>query len=194
MSSRRRYDRFGTSPGIGCYSSVVMNAMRPKLRDRRRLRRRCSASQLTAAVAAALMLAGCAQPQSALQRIRARGELRVVTLNAPTSYYLGAQGPQGFEYRLASAFARQLQVRLVMEPLPDAAAMRAALTGGRADLAAAQISPDAQWLRTGLATEDYDAIPQLVVQNRGKAHARDVTSLRLASIVVRADSPQLDWL
>ena len=33
---------------------------------------------------------------------------------SPTSYYLGAHGPQGFEYRLASAFARQLQVRLVM--------------------------------------------------------------------------------
>jgi len=86
------------------------------------------------------MLAGCAQPQSALQRIRARGELRVVTLNAPTSYYLGAQGPQGFEYRLAAAFARQLQVRLVMEPLPDAAAMRAALSAGRADMAAAHES------------------------------------------------------
>jgi ABC-type amino acid transport substrate-binding protein len=60
------------------------------------------------------LLAGCSHPQFALQRIRARGELRVVTLNAPTSYYLGAQGPQGFEYRLASAFARQLQVTLVM--------------------------------------------------------------------------------
>ena len=140
------------------------------------------------------MLAGCAQPQSALQRIRARGELRVVTLNAPTSYYLGAQGPQGFEYRLASAFARQLQVRLVMEPLPNAAAMRAALTAGRADLAAAQISPDAQWLRAGLPTENYDEIPQLVVQNRGKPHPRDLTGLRLANIVVRQDSPQLDLL
>ena len=92
-----------------------------------------------AVAAAALLLAACGQPQSALQRIRARGELRVVTLNAPTSYYLGAQGPQGFEYRLASAFARQLQVRLVMQPLPDAAAMRAALAarprrpGGGAD-------------------------------------------------------------
>ncbi|MGC2462229.1 MAG: membrane-bound lytic murein transglycosylase MltF [Steroidobacteraceae bacterium] len=168
--------------------------MRPKLRGRRRLRRLCTASQLSGAVAAALMLAGCAQPQSALQRIRARGELRVVTLNAPTSYYLGAQGPQGFEYRLASAFARQLQVRLVMEPLPNAAAMRAALTAGRADLAAAQISPDAQWLRAGLPTENYDEIPQLVVQNRGKPHPRDLTSLRLANIVVRQDSPQLDLL
>ena len=151
-------------------------------------------SLLAGAVAAALLLSSCAHPQSALQRIRARGELRVVTLNAPTSYYLGAQGPQGFEYRLASAFARQLQVRLVIEPLPDEAAMRAALSGGRADMAAAQISPDAAWLQAGVPTDDYDQIPQLVVQDRGKLHAHDISGLHLANIVVRDQSPQLALL
>jgi membrane-bound lytic murein transglycosylase F len=171
--------------------------MRPKLPElqaHRRLRRRSTGSQLSAAVAAVLLLSACAHPQSALQRIRARGELRVVTLNAPTSYYLGAQGPQGFEYRLASAFARQLQVRLVIEPLPDEAAMRAALSAGSADLAAAQISPDARWLQAGLATENYDQIPQLVVQGRRKLHAHEIGALHLASIVVRDESPQLDLL
>ena len=169
--------------------------MRPKLHGCRRLQRRGSVSQLaSAAAAAALLLSACAHPQSALQRIRARGELRVVTLNAPTSYYLGAQGPQGFEYRLANAFARQLQVRLVIEPLADEAAMRAALSAGSADMAAAQITPDAQWLHAGLPTENYDEIAQLVVQGRGKLHAHDVSGLRLANIVVRDESPQLDLL
>jgi membrane-bound lytic murein transglycosylase F len=168
--------------------------MRPKLQSRCRPRRADAAVRIASALSAALLLAACAQPQSALQRIRARGELRVVTLNSPTSYYLGAQGPQGFEYRLARAFARQLQVRLVMEPMPDAAAMRAALATGRADLAAAQISPDAHWLQVGLATDDYDQIAQLVVQNRGRSHARDVSALRLASIVVREGSAQNDVL
>ena len=82
-----------------------------------------------------LLLAACQPQHSALEQIRAPGELRVVTLNAPTSYYLGAHGLQGFEFRLASAFAQQLQVRLAIESLPDAAAMRAALQQGRADLA-----------------------------------------------------------
>jgi membrane-bound lytic murein transglycosylase F len=150
--------------------------------------------KLLTVAATALLLAACAQPQSALQRIRARGELRVVTLNDATSYYLGAQGPQGFEYRLASAFARQLQVRLVMQPLPDAAAMRAALADGRADLAAAQISPDGQWLQAGLATDPYDQMAQLVVQGHGKLHAHELSALRLASVVVREDSPQVDLL
>jgi membrane-bound lytic murein transglycosylase F len=168
--------------------------MRPKLSGHRRLRRRCRAPRLLAAAASVLLLAACAQPQSALQRIRARGELRVVTLNDATSYYLGAQGPQGFEYRLASAFARQLQVKLVMQPLPDAAAMRAALADGRADLAAAQISPDGQWLQAGMATDGYDQIAQLVVQGRGRLRGHDLSALHLARLVVREDSAQLEVL
>jgi membrane-bound lytic murein transglycosylase F len=168
--------------------------MTPVPRHGGQRRRRGRRSRLSAVLAAGLLLAACAQPQSALQRIRARGELRVVTLNSPTSYYLGAEGPQGFEYRLASAFARQLQVRLVMQPLPDEAAMRAALTAGRADLAAAQISPDSDWQGAGLTSESYAEIPQLVVQNRGKPRAADVADLRLASIVVRDQSPQLEML
>ncbi len=66
----------------------------------------------------------------------------MVTVNSPTSYYLGAHGPQGFDYRLVSAFASSLGVPLVVNTVANAAAMRSALTHGRADIAAAQISPD----------------------------------------------------
>src|ERR1700690_4412288 len=100
--------------------------------------------------AAALLLTACARPNSSMEQVRARGQLRVVTLNAPTSYYLGAHGPQGFEYRLAAAFARDLGVTLVMKSVPNSAAMRAALSRGRADLAASQISPDEDWRDIGL--------------------------------------------
>src|SRR6185437_17118585 len=97
-------------------------------------------------------------------QVRARGTLRVVTLNSPTSYYLGANGPQGFEFRLANAFAQRLGVKLEVEAVLDATAMRAALLQNRADLAAAQISPDLSWRRTGLLTHSYGQIEQLVVQ------------------------------
>jgi membrane-bound lytic murein transglycosylase F len=172
----------------------MMEAMRPKLLAPGQPDRRGRAIALGVALAVAMLLADCAHPPSPLQSIRARGELRVVTLNSPTSYYLGAQGPQGFEYRLANAFARQLQVRLVIEPLPDEAAMRAALASGSADLAAAQISPQGQWLQAGVLTDSYDEVPQLVVQGRAKSHARELRDLQDARIVVRAASPQLDLL
>jgi membrane-bound lytic murein transglycosylase F len=152
------------------------------------------ARRVTAAGAIALLLASCAPAPPALQEIRARGELRVVMLNAPTSYYLGAHGPQGFEYRLVSAFAQQLGVRLSVQAVADSAAVRAALRHGRADMAAAQISADARWLSIGEATDTYENLTQLVVQGRGKARPRDVTSLRGARGAVLAGSPQLAML
>jgi len=144
--------------------------------------------------ALALLLGSYGEPPSALQQIRARGELRVVTINAPTCYYLGADGPQGFEYRLADAFAQRLGVKLVVQTVADANAMRSALAAGSADLAAAQITADTRWQQSGEATASYGQIEQLVVQGRGKLLARDLAGLRDAQLVVRADSPQLALL
>jgi membrane-bound lytic murein transglycosylase F len=144
----------------------------------------------------ALTLAGCAPApsQSALEQIRAHGELRVVMLNAPTSYYLGAHGPEGFEFRLASAFAQHLGVRLAVQGVGDVAAVRAALRHGHADMAAAQISVDPKWLSIGEPTDTYQELPQLVVQGRGKTRPRDITGLCNARIVVLSASPQLATL
>lgn len=145
---------------------------------------------------AALWLSGCSAPppSAALAQIRARGTLRVVTLSEPSSYYPGAHGPQGFEYRLASAFAQQLGVKLQIEPVLDASAMRAALLAGRADLAAAQISADERWLAAGRPTIAYGESTQLVVRARDEAHARTVPELRGTRVVVESDSPQARWL
>lgn len=140
--------------------------------------------------AAVLLLAGCAQPNSSLDQIRARGALRVVTLNAPTTYYEGAHGPEGFEYRLAAAFARDLGVTLDMKSVPNAAAMRSALLRGRADMAAAQISPDEAWRDMGLTTTPYEDIPELVVQPRGKPQVHSIAGLSNTRLVVLKDSPQ----
>ena len=141
-----------------------------------------------------LLLGSYGKPPSALQQIRARGELRVVTINAPTCYYLGAHGPQGFEYRLAAMFAQRLGVRLSVQTVSDASAMRAALAAGNADLAAAQITADARWQHIGEPTASYGEIAQLLVQVRSRPLAHDLASLHDAQLVVRADSPQLALL
>jgi len=50
--------------------------------------------------------------QSILDKILQKKVLNVVFLNAPTSYYIGADGPQGFEYDLIKAYADHLGVEL----------------------------------------------------------------------------------
>jgi peptidoglycan lytic transglycosylase F len=146
------------------------------------------------AMAATVLLAGCARGPSALEQIRARGELRVVTLNLPTCYYLGAQGPEGLEYDLANRFASQLGVRLKIYAVPNEAAIRSELASGHADLAAAQLSASPAWWRVGRAAAPYAQIPQLVVYRRDGRQPRDTLQLESAKLAVRAGSPQEELL
>jgi membrane-bound lytic murein transglycosylase F len=138
-----------------------------------------------------LLLAGCSRPQpSALDAIRARGELRVVTLNLPTCYYLGAQGTEGLEYQLASRYAAQLGVRLAMSAVASERAMQAELDAGRADLAACSLTASPEWSHVGDAAAPYANIPQLVVYRRSGVRPRDTLQLESARLAVRAGTPQ----
>ncbi len=138
-----------------------------------------------------LLVAGCGRfHASAVDEIRQRGELRVVTLNLPTCYYLGAQSAEGLEYELASLFAAQIGVKLNMYPVANEAAMQAELAAGRADIAAASLSSTPDWERVGLAAAPYTLIPQLVVYAHNGVRPRDTLQLESARLAVRAGSPQ----
>ena len=139
-----------------------------------------------------LLLSGCGQhpePRT-LDEIRARGELRVVTVNSPTSYYLGTHGAEGLEFALTRAFAKELGVTLVITPVANVAAMQAELASKRADIAAAQLTADSTWSRAGDAAEPYEQIEQLVVYRRGENRPRGTLQIESARLAVRAGSPQ----
>jgi membrane-bound lytic murein transglycosylase F len=146
---------------------------------------------LTLAAAAVLLFAGCTRHESTtLDAVRARGELRVVTLNLPTCYYFGAQGTEGLEYELANRFASQLGVKLTMNPVANERAMQDELAAGRADIAAASLSDSPDWQRVGDAAVPYANIPQLVVYQRSGVRPRETLQLESARLAVRAGSPQ----
>lgn len=147
---------------------------------------------LTLVLAALLLIGGCQEETrpAALDEILARGELRVVTINSPTSYYLGTHGTEGLEFNLARAFAQHLGVTLVIAPVPNVQALRDELAAKRADIAAAQITADPEWLRIGEAAEPYEQVEQLVVYRRGKDRPRGTLQIENAKLAVRAGSPQ----
>jgi len=146
---------------------------------------------LTVAAAGVLLLWGCTQHEpSALDAVRARGELRVVTLNLPTCYYEGAQGSEGLEYRLASRYAAQLGVKLTLYAVAGEAAMQEELAAGRADIAAASLTDSPEWQKVGDAAVPYANIPQLVVYQRSGVRPRETLQLESARLAVRAGSPQ----
>ena len=147
---------------------------------------------LSVALPLLTQLAACtkAPEPRALPEIQKRGELRVVTVNRSTTYYLGAHGAEGLEFSLARDYAQRLGVTLVITPLPHAAAMQAELAAGRADIAAAQLSADEAWLQAADAAEPYEEVEQLVVYRRGEKRPRGTIQLESARLAVRAGSPQ----
>lgn len=71
-----------------------------------------------------LMLNGCgdtstpevsAKQHSQLEHVQMQGVLRVITRNAPTTYYQDRTGEAGFEYELVKGFAKYLGVSLHLE-------------------------------------------------------------------------------
>ena len=130
---------------------------------------------LLPALLSAALVPGCGAQESGEpippptpESIKARGELRVGTLNSPTTYYLGTHGPEGLEYQLASRYARALGVKLRVEQLPDRRALRTALVAGKVDLLAAHLSDGPQWRDIALAAAPYDQVAQHWVYRRGK--------------------------
>ncbi|BAO45067.1 membrane-bound lytic murein transglycosylase MltF [Thiolapillus brandeum] len=83
---------------------------------------------------------GCEQPPL-VERLRAKGILRVATVAGPLSCYLGEKGPAGLEYDLVTRFARHLKLkpRIVVYPTRNAAI--AALHRGEVEMAAGFIIP-----------------------------------------------------
>lgn len=151
---------------------------------------RTPAVRLLALAATAVLLASCKPAPPMLEQIRSRHELRVVTLNLPTCYYLGSQGTEGLEFELARSFATKLGVTLSIYPVANERALQAALASGRADIAAAQLTATPEWRQAGKAAEPYARIPQLVVYQRNNPKPRSTLQLERAKLAVRAGSPQ----
>jgi membrane-bound lytic murein transglycosylase F len=138
-----------------------------------------------------LTSAACSrEPPVAVDPVKTRGEIRIVTLNLPTCYYLGSQGTEGLEFELASAYAVQRGVKLAMYPVANEHEMQAELAAGRADIAAASLSNTPEWSQVGEAAEPYTLIPQLVVYRKDGVRPRETLQLESARLAVRAGSPQ----
>ncbi len=131
-----------------------------------------------------MVLAACAPRPASLEQIRTRKELRLGTLNLPTTYYLGAHGPEGFEYALAQRFANTLGVALVVRTYAHESALRAALDSSEIDIAAAQLTFQGEWTKVGVPSVAYDHPVQVVLVRQGVARPANIKDLSGRSIAV----------
>jgi membrane-bound lytic murein transglycosylase F len=143
----------------------------------------------TAAIFLALLLGSCAPVPSLLERILAAGELRVVTRNSPTTFYLGgADEHRGIEYALASGFAARLGVELVIYTTDQFRALSPEVARGAADIAAAG-------MQIADATDEevtfgpgYQSVEQLIVYRMGTRQPASLSELMGGTLEVVAGS------
>src|SRR3954469_20829875 len=91
--------------------------------------------------AAACLLVGCEPPPKPLVPVAQSGELVILTVNGPATYFEDAQGlPSGFEYDLGVMFARELGAEPVFLTIDNPAKIEPLLRAGRAHVAAAALA------------------------------------------------------
>ncbi|MGD8909719.1 MAG: membrane-bound lytic murein transglycosylase MltF [Chromatiales bacterium] len=152
------------------------------------------------------LLAACSIPPPLVERIKASGELRVITRNSGTTLYEGPEGLTGFEYDLVTLFARELGIKphfIIPKRFDD---LLPSVINGEAHLAAAglTITPHRESeIRFG---PPYQKITQQVIYRQGSRRPRKVEDLYGDKLVVLAGSsheeellrlkqthPQLTW-
>ncbi len=91
-----------------------------------------------AVIAAGALLTAARDEPSRIETVRQQGELVVAMRQGPASFYTNSFGPAGFDYELASGFARELGVQLKVVPVESARQGRDLLAAGEVDMAVGQ--------------------------------------------------------
>lgn len=142
---------------------------------------------LSALLMFCLLLTGC-QQQDSLQDVLEGGELIVVSRSSPTTFYLGRDGPTGFEYDLATLLAEELGVELRLEPAFTLDEVLLQLERGEAHLAAAGLSLTADRAARFHHSAPYATISAQVIYRTGQRRPEDLTDLGELRLVVLAGS------
>lgn len=160
---------------------------------KRRSRRQRFPGLLIAAVC--LLSCGC-QPadKTKLAAVKHGGELVVLTRNSPTTYYEGPDGPTGFEYDLAHAFAERLGVRLTIKIADRFADILPMVARREVDFAAAGLTVTAQRAEEVRFTPHYQVIRQQVIHHAKTIPPTNVKDLIGRNIEVIAGSSYLERL
>ena len=89
----------------------------------------------------ACLAAGCEEAPKPIAPVAESGELVVLTVNGPATYFEDAQGlPSGLEYDLATLFAKELKARPTFVLIDNPAKIDRVLRQGQAHLAAAALA------------------------------------------------------
>lgn len=157
----------------------------------------------TALAACLFGVSTCSPRPTALEWIQLRGVLRVATTNSPTTCYVGAELPLGFQCEVLERFADAFDVRLSIKYVSSEAAAIRAVVHGQADLAAGvvatpdlaeamHLSPALQQVTQQLVSSSAPA-PKSLATLQGSLEVPVRSAAESALLAIREEYPALKW-
>jgi len=140
------------------------------------------------------LIGTCSSPPPLLDQVLDTGELRVVTRDSPTTYVISPDGPSGPEFDLVQAFADDLGVALVIEPVASISEILPNLLAGESHMAAAGLSitdTRREYLNFG---HPYESVDVHMIYKLGTGKPRSLKDVLDRSIEVMAGSSHVDLL
>ena len=140
------------------------------------------------------LIATCSPPTSTLDQVLELGELRVVTRNSPTAYFVGPEGPAGPEYDLVHGLANQLGVTLVIETVDNVSEIMPYLTDGGAHMAAAGLSSTESRREHLDFGHPYNTVDMHLIYKLGTGKPRSIEEVIGRSVEVVASSSHSEMM
>ena len=129
-----------------------------------------------------------------IEQIKKDGKLVVATRNSPTTYYLGPDGAAGFEYDLASMFAKELGVELEIK-LPDSLTdIFSSITSGNAHIASAGLTVTEKRKQLVKFGPVYQTIQEQVVYHKDNNKPKNINELGLGLLEIVSGSSHAEHL
>ena len=137
-----------------------------------------------------LLLIGCAEEPSTLERIQAEGVLRVITRNSPATYFQDRNGETGFEYELVKRFADDLGVELKIETADNLDELFISLNqpNGPALAAAGLVESDGRQQYARFSLPYLEVTPQVIYRNGEQRPTRPEDLIGKRILVLKGSS------
>ena len=128
-----------------------------------------------------ILFAGCVQPpdkgNNDIEHIIEQGQLRAVTLESATSYYMVGEDEVGFDFALAQNLADHLGVELKVVIASSEQQLKDMLKKGEADFAAYKISTTKAVRRDFIITDVESMSNVVLVQAKNRKPLKNIMQL-----------------
>ena len=171
-------------------------------RSFRKIRNRATLGVLMLAI---IFYVSSSQTMSDLERVKLSGELSILTIPGPTTYFEDGKGKNGFDYIIANQFAKSLDLTLKVNTASSLRSMLLSVGGPQGNFAAANLVTTPERNKILEFSDPYLNITQQLIYRRGTKKPKTLADLKGELLVIKSsshsetlkqlknDMPSLEW-